>query len=62
MTTDNSDADPARCAVDGAFGIAMLFDVAMARNEAGMGIDIIASIHLGVLTPEQSESFVFNNS
>lgn len=45
---DNSDADYAGCAfVDGAFGIAMFrgLDVAMARNEAGMGTDIIASIH-----------------
>jgi len=48
VQTDNSDADHAGCAfVDGAFGIAMFrgLDVAMARNEAGMGTDIIASIH-----------------
>jgi len=48
VQTDNSGADYAGCAfVSGAFGIAMFrgLDVAMSRNEAGMGTDIIASIH-----------------
>lgn len=45
---DNSDADYAGCAwVDGAFGIAMFrgLDVVTARNEAGLGTDVIASLH-----------------
>jgi len=48
VQTDNSGADYAGCAfVDGAFGIAMFrgLDVSTSRNEAGMGTDIIASIH-----------------